>query len=198
MKTTLGWSWVGLLLCILVAIVWPSSARAQDYTDTDGFNTYMNVARLTPAFEGKLRYRGGQEGERQRNDYIAGFTKICQQGGGPAPGYALTEFRMTPPPTEARCQILNVVTAHTVNSIEDAYKKDVLDGINHMPQQLKDELRRVAVPEIESEVRIQVLSQLNSAKPEGRGFSWLIVLIAAAVGAVVGAGTATTVALLRK
>jgi hypothetical protein len=67
-----------------------------------------------------------------------------------------------------------------------------------MPQQLEDELRKVAVPEIESEVRFQVLSQLNSAKPPVREFSWLIVLIASAVGAVVGAGTATAVTLLRK
>jgi hypothetical protein len=178
--------------------MWPSSARAQDYTDTDGFNTYMNVARLTPGFEGKLMYRGGPEGEKQRYEYLLNFTKICQQGGAQAPGYAMTEFRVTPPPTEARCELLRVVTAHTVNSIQDAYKKDVLDGINHMPEQLKKELREVAVPEIENEVRIQVLSQLNSTKPPGREFSWLIVLIAAAVGAVVGAGTATAVTLLRK
>jgi hypothetical protein len=187
-----------MFMCILVAIVWPSSAHAQDYTDPDGLNTYMLVARVSPGFETKLAYRGGQEGARQRGEYLLNFAKICQQSGGQAPGYAMTEFRNTPQPNEARCELLHVVTAHTVNSIQEAYKKDVLDGINNMPQQLKEELRKVAVPEIESEVRIQVLSQLNSAKPPGREFSWLIVLIAAAVGAVVGAGTATAVPLLRK
>jgi hypothetical protein len=197
MKTKFCCLWA-LFAYILVAIVWPSSAHAQDYTDPDGFNTYMYVARVTPGFETKLVYRGGQDGALQRYQYLLNFTKICQEGGGQAPGYAMTEFRVTPPSTEARCELLRVVTAHTVNSIQDAYKKDVLDGINHMPQQLKDELRRVAEPEIESEVRIQVLSQLSSAKPPGREFSWLLVLIAAAVGAVVGAGTATTVMVLRK
>lgn len=192
LRSTAIFAFVVAALLILagtrIPAVYAQSSEDHYYIDKDEDNmrTYLRVARISPHFQATL----GTE----KQGFLEGLVAACESRGGIGlptygGGHSASVY-------QAKCDIVPVVTLQTVRNIQDDYKKDVLDGINNMPQQLKDELRKVAVPEIEDEVLRRALSELNQdqQKKPTSGFSWPMGLISALTGAI--AGAAATLALL--
>jgi hypothetical protein len=140
---------------------------AQDSTDADGFRAYMYVARAKPDHVEWLS-KGGRFSELQ--DYV----KNCQSG------------KYVAPERDKSCDLIPVVTMHIATSLQEAYKGKVLDAINNMPPQLKEELRRAAIPEIEADIRSQIMSQITMSNEPVRRFGWQTAMLSAACGAIFG------------
>lgn len=154
-----------LFLLFAAALLAPLGLFAQE---TDGYRAYHWVARAEPAWLAWEQKEG-------RGDIFALYAGQCSTGSRP-----ISQFK------EMKCELIPVVTSHVAESLQDTYKKEVLDAVNHMPQQLKDELRKVAVPEIEAEMRNQLMSQIVQSKQQAPEFSMKTAILSALCGAVFG------------